>query len=166
MVSIPIACPRETTDKCRATTTNSSSSHHHDSAPSRPHSLICTGAEPFHPVHASSQLGCAAVTPQNEVIFLPFWRAYISSKHITNAIATIAQVNDVGFTSKSMRKGGLSTAKRLGVPKALRCQQSGHQSNAPKAYESDDSTDTENNQDLPRCEPPGRFRTNHLYRFS
>ena len=50
----PIACPRETTDKRRTTTTNSSSSHHHDSAPSRPHSLICTGAEPFHPVHVSS----------------------------------------------------------------------------------------------------------------
>jgi len=96
-------------------------------------------------------------------------RERVSSKHITNAIArmlTIAQVDDVGFTSKSMRKGGLSTAKRAGVPKALRCQQSGHQSNAHKAYESDDSTDTEKNQDLPRCEPPGGFRTNHLYRFS
>ena len=76
MASTPIACPRETTDKRRATTTNSSSSHHHDSAPSRPYSLICTGVEPFHPVHASSQLGCAAVAPRNEVIFLPFWRAF------------------------------------------------------------------------------------------
>ena len=47
----PNCCPRETTDKRRATTTNSSSSHHHDSAPSIPHSLICTGAEPFYPVH-------------------------------------------------------------------------------------------------------------------
>jgi len=96
-------------------------------------------------------------------------RERISSKHITSAIArmfTIAQVDDIGFTSKSMRKGGLSTAKRAGVPKALRCQQSGRQSNAHKAYEIDDSTDTENNQDLPRCELPGDFRTNHLYRFS
>ena len=38
-------------------------------------------------------------------------RERISSKHITNAIArmlTAAQVNDIRFTSKSMRKGGLS----------------------------------------------------------
>ena len=35
------AVTRGTTDKCRTTTTNSSSSHHHDSAPSRPHPLIC-----------------------------------------------------------------------------------------------------------------------------
>ena len=76
MASTPIACPRETTDKRRTTTTNSSSSHYHDSAPSRPHSLICTGAEPIHPVHASSQLCRAAVAPRNEVIFLPFWRGF------------------------------------------------------------------------------------------
>ena len=57
-------CPsRGTTDKRRTTTTNSSSSHHHDSAPSRPHPLICTGAEPIQ-----------AVPPRNEVILLPFWR--------------------------------------------------------------------------------------------
>jgi len=77
--STPIACPRETTDKRRTTTTNSSLSHHHDSAPSRLHSLICTGAEPIHPVHASSQLGRAAVASRNEVMFLPFWRAYIQT---------------------------------------------------------------------------------------
>jgi len=29
---------------------------HHDSAPSRPHPLICTGAEPIHPVHCPRQL--------------------------------------------------------------------------------------------------------------
>jgi len=74
VASTPITYPRETTDKRRTTTTNSSSLHHHDSVPSRPHSLICTGAEPIHPVHASSQLGRAAVAPQNEVIFQPFWR--------------------------------------------------------------------------------------------
>ena len=31
---------------------------------------------------------------------------------------TAAHLHDTGFTSKSMRKGGLSTAKRAGVPKA------------------------------------------------
>ena len=30
---------------------NRSTSHHHVSAPPRPHPLICTGAEPIHPVH-------------------------------------------------------------------------------------------------------------------
>ena len=29
---------------------------HHDSAPSRPHPLICTGAEPIHSVHCPRQL--------------------------------------------------------------------------------------------------------------
>jgi len=96
-------------------------------------------------------------------------RERISSKHITDAIAmmlTTSQVDDMGFTSKSMRKGGLSTAKRTGVPRALRCRQSGHQSNAHKSYESDDGTDTESNQDSPRCDPPGGLRQYHLYRFS
>ena len=50
-------CPsRGTTDKRRTTTINSSSSHHHDSAPSRPHPLIYTGAEPIHPVHGPPKL--------------------------------------------------------------------------------------------------------------
>jgi len=70
-----IARPRGTTDKRRTTTTNSSSSHHHDSAPSRPHPLIYTGAEPIHPVHGPPKL--PAVAPRNEVIFLPFWRGFI-----------------------------------------------------------------------------------------
>jgi len=71
-------------------------------------------------------------------------RERITSKHITNAIArmlTTSEVDDMGFTSKSMRKGGLSTAKRTGVSRALRCRQSGHQSNAHKSYESDNGTD-------------------------
>jgi len=49
----PIARPRGTMDKRRTNTTNSSSSHHHDSAPPRPQPLICTGAEPIHPVRPS-----------------------------------------------------------------------------------------------------------------
>ena len=50
---------------------------HHDSAPSRPHPLICTGAEPIHPVHCPRQLPawpCRPMAPRNEVIFLSFWR--------------------------------------------------------------------------------------------
>jgi len=56
VASSPIARPRGTTDKRRTITTNSSSSHHHDSVPSRPHPLICTGAEPIHPVHSPPKL--------------------------------------------------------------------------------------------------------------
>jgi len=56
VASGPIARPRGTTDKRRTTTTNSSSSHNHDSAPSRPHLIICTGAEPIHPVYCPRQL--------------------------------------------------------------------------------------------------------------
>jgi len=102
VASTPIVCPQETTDKRRATTTNSSSSHHHDSAPSRPHSLICTGAEPFHPVHASSQLGCAAVAPRNEVIFLPFWRALTRSHSCANS-KRISQRTQISHTAMHLR---------------------------------------------------------------
>ena len=35
---------------------------HHDSAPSRPHPLICTGAEPINPVHCPRQLPALSST--------------------------------------------------------------------------------------------------------
>jgi hypothetical protein len=47
---------RRMTGMRRTTTPDSSSSHHHDSALSRPHSLICTGAEPIHQVHGPPKL--------------------------------------------------------------------------------------------------------------
>ena len=75
----------------------------------------------------------------------------------------VGQVDDTGFISKSMRKGGLSTAKRAGVLRALRCQQSGHQSNLHKTYESDDDTNTEGNQDLPKH--GGGFRKENMTSF-
>ena len=119
VASTPIACPRETTDKRRATTTNSSSSHHQDSAPSRPHSLICTGAEPFHPVHASSKLGCAAVAPRNEVIFLPFWRALhdvcktsLACSTLGSTAAMLTMVKSVKTLTKSFAVSLLDTQNR------------------------------------------------------
>jgi len=74
VASTPIACPRETTDKRRTTTTvtNSSSSHHHDSAPSRPHSLICTSAEPIHPVHCPRKLPAWPWPPETRSFFCHF----------------------------------------------------------------------------------------------
>jgi len=74
VASSPIARPWGTTDKRRTTTTNSSSSHHHDSTPPRLQPLICTGAEPIHPVHGPPKLRATEATPRNEVMFLPFSR--------------------------------------------------------------------------------------------
>ena len=52
--------------------TNSSSSHHHDSALSRPHSLICTGEEPIHPVHCPRKLPAWLWTPETRSFFCHF----------------------------------------------------------------------------------------------
>jgi len=70
VASSPIA--RGTTDKRRTTTTNSSSLHHHDSAPSRPHPLICTGAEPIHPVHGPPKLRAWPWPPETRSFFCHF----------------------------------------------------------------------------------------------
>ena len=72
VASSPIACPRGTMDKRKTTTTNSSSSHHHDSAPSRPHPLICTGAEPIHPVHGPLKLPAWPWPPETRSFFCHF----------------------------------------------------------------------------------------------
>jgi len=72
VASSPIAHPRGTTDKRRTTTTNSSSSHHHDSAPSSPHPLICTGAEPIHPVHSPPKLPAWLWPPETRSFFCHF----------------------------------------------------------------------------------------------
>jgi len=75
VASSPIACPRGTTDKRRTTTTNNSSSHHHDSAPSRPYPLICTGAEPIHPVHGPRKLPAWPWPPETRSFFYHFGRS-------------------------------------------------------------------------------------------
>lgn len=87
---------------------------------------------------------------------------------LTSALKRIG-VPPMGFTAKAMRRGGLSTAKRAGVPAALRREQSGHKSCANKAYES--PSDSEGDEmigagDLPACEPQGGWRAEHLYYFS
>jgi len=66
---------RGTTDKRRTTTTNSSSSHHHDSALSRPHPLICIGAEQIHPIYCPCKLPAWPWPPETRS-FLPFWRGF------------------------------------------------------------------------------------------
>ena len=69
------------------------------------------------------------------------------------------------YTSKSMRQGGLSTAKRAGIPKALRMAQSGHRSQAHKVYESDSSSGDEA-PGVPRAAPQGGWKLEDLYQFS
>jgi len=64
--------PRGTTDKRRNPTTNSSSSHHHDSAPSRPHPLICTGAELIRSVHSPPKLRIRSWPPETRSFFCHF----------------------------------------------------------------------------------------------
>jgi len=63
---------RRTTGKRRTTTTDSISSHRHDSAPSRPHLLICTGAEPIHPVHGPPKLPAGPWPPETRSFFCHF----------------------------------------------------------------------------------------------
>jgi len=79
VASSPIARPRGTTDKRRTTTTNSSLSHHRDGAPSRPHPLSCTGAEPIHPVHGLPKLRALPWPPETRSFFCHFWRAFSKS---------------------------------------------------------------------------------------
>ena len=73
VASSPVARPQGTIDARRTTTANSSSSHNHDCALSRPHPLIWADPPSSRPTQAAS----LAVAPQNEVIFLPFWRVLL-----------------------------------------------------------------------------------------
>jgi len=115
VASTPIDCPRETMDKRRTTTTNSSSLHHHDSAQSRPHSLICTGAEPIHPVNCPRKLPAWPWPPGTRSFFCHFggvftqeascdkcvyckdmhWRHFVNSEKscIYNVHTTLARTN-------------------------------------------------------------------------
>jgi len=51
---------------------------HHDSAPSRPHPLICTGAEPIHPVYCPRQLQAWPWPPETRSFFCHFGGVYRS----------------------------------------------------------------------------------------
>jgi hypothetical protein len=68
-------------------------------------------------------------------------------------------------STKSMRRGGLSTAKRAGIPKALRMVQSGHRSKDHTVYESDSSSG-EDTVGVSRSMPRGGWRVEDLYHFS
>ena len=91
------------------------------------------------------------------------------SKHTVGAAVTDLleriQADHKHCTSKSMRRGGLSTAKRAGIPKTLRMAQSGHRSQAHKVYESDSSSGDEA-PGVPRAAPQEGWRLEDLYHFS
>jgi len=53
---------------------------HHDSAPSKPHPLICTGAEPIHPVHCPRQLPTWPWPPETRSFFCHFGEVFISCR--------------------------------------------------------------------------------------
>jgi len=72
-------CSRETKGQRRTTNSRSWQSHHHDSAAPRQHPLICTGAEPIHPVHGPPKLLTTEAIPRNEVTFVPFSRGFLLS---------------------------------------------------------------------------------------
>ena len=93
----------------------------------------------------------------------------MSKRMIGEAISTLLQrigVSIAGFSSKSMRKGGLSAAKRAGIPADLRCAQSGHKSKAHTVYESDSDTDDEQCPIDLKVRPKGGWNASHLYHFS
>jgi len=62
----PRDCSRETKGQQRTAKPRSNPSHHHNSAAPRQHPLICTSAEPIHPVHGPPKLLATEVIPQNE----------------------------------------------------------------------------------------------------
>ena len=70
---------RRMTGMRRTTTPDSSSSHHHDSALSRPHSLICTGAEPIHQVHGPPKLPAWLWPPETRSFSCHFGASFYNS---------------------------------------------------------------------------------------
>ena len=93
----------------------------------------------------------------------------MSKQAIGVAISALLQqvgVPVVGLSSKSMRKGGLSAAKRAGIPADLRRAQSGHKSNAHTVYESESDTDDEQCPLDLQVRPRGGWTVSQLYHFS
>ena len=77
--AVQLSHSRRTTGKWRTTTIDSSSSHHHDSAPSRPHLLLCTGAEPIHPVHGAPKLPSWPWPPETRSFSCHFGASFYNS---------------------------------------------------------------------------------------
>jgi hypothetical protein len=95
----------------------------------------------------------------------------MSKEAVTVAITSL--LNRIGqetltFSGKSMRRGGLTHAKRQGVHEELRRLQSGHKSAANRVYEHSSSSDEEEGaeQVTVMLKPKGGWTTPDLYLFS
>jgi hypothetical protein len=84
---------------------------------------------------------------------------------VLTGLLDLTQADHRFSSTKSMRRGGLSTAKRAGIPKALRMEQSGHRSKAHTVYESDSSSG-EDAPGVPRVRLRGGWKAEDLYCFS
>jgi hypothetical protein len=97
----------------------------------------------------------------------PATRLPLSKGSVAKVLVTVLDAigaDHRGCSTKSMRRGGLSTAKRAGICKSLRMAQSGHRSKAHAAYESDSSSG-EDAVGVPRTMPRGGWRPEDLYHF-
>jgi hypothetical protein len=72
------------------------------------------------------------------------------------------------YGPKSMRRGGLTSARAARIPEELRRWQSGHKSAANRIYEEASSDEDIETVELPPevTKPPGGWETEHLYLFS
>ena len=91
------------------------------------------------------------------------------STAITRMLTCINE-DPTAFQGKSLRKGGLTAAKKAGIPEELRRKQSGHASAANRIYEQGASSEGEDGEDAATApiiqKPPGGWSLADLYRFS
>ena len=106
--------------------------------------------------------------------------AHATSKSAVNTAITrllhCVGEDALAYTSKSMRKGGLTAAKKAGIPEDLRRAQSGHAGRSDRVYEIDSSPDEDEAptsrllHDSPGCHArttgPGGWSIEHKYLFS
>jgi len=108
------------------------------------------------------------VMPYGRLTADPATRPPLNKGSVAKALTTILDAvgaDHRGCSTKSMWRGGLSTAKRAGICKSLRMAQSGHRSRAHTVYESDSSSG-EDAPGVPRTMPRGGWKPEDLYHFS
>ena len=91
------------------------------------------------------------------------------STAITKLLTCINE-DPTAYQGKSLRKGGLTAAKKAGIPEELRRKQSGHTSAANRIYEKGMTSEEEDVEDAvvapPIQKPLGGWSLADLYRFS
>ena len=117
----------------------------------------CDKCGPLFPVMS---YGCSTTDPATR---LPLNKGSVG-KALTALLDAIG-ADHRSYITKSMRRGGLSTDKRVGIPKTFRMVQSGHRSKTHSVYESDSSSG-EDAVGVPWSMPRGGWRVEDLYHFS